>query len=116
MHLNNLETRKAPAGEYRAEPVRAKRIPMSATVLVEEPRNTALIASVRYFVVFPSTSKDVADRISLCVCVGGWVDGGGRWVGGWEGCTYVRKRLTQTRTDTEPYRERDIHSHTHTGT
>jgi hypothetical protein len=104
VHLNHLETRKAPAGEYRAEPVRAKRMPMSATVLVEEPRNTALIASVRYFVVFPSTSKDVADRMSLCGWVGGWeggwVDGWVGWVG-WEGCTCVRKRLTQTRTDTE---------------
>jgi len=69
--------------------VRAKRMPMSATVLVEEPSNTALMASVRYLVVFPSTSKDVADRMSLCGWVGKW-----GWVGGWVHTVYIRKKLT----------------------
>jgi hypothetical protein len=91
--------------------VRAKRIPMSATVLVEEPRNTALIASVRYFVVFPSTSKDVADRISLCGWVGGW---GGK-VGGWVGGVYICTQETDTDTDRHRAIQRERHtlSHTH---
>ena len=57
---------KAPAGEYKAEPVRANRMPNREREFVDDPSTSALTARVRYLVQFPSTSNDVADRMSLC--------------------------------------------------
>jgi hypothetical protein len=51
------EERDLPAGEYNAHPDKAMTIPAVAATELEDPRKTALSASVMYLVQFPSTSN-----------------------------------------------------------